>query len=235
MYRGLIHFHSKYSYDSILSIDKIVDFAIKENLNFLVLTDHESIEGSLALKDYISQNNYDIKVIIAAEYNTSYGDIIALNIYKEIKNMEFDSFIEEVKKQKGLILFPHPYKGHKNINYIASKVDFIEVFNSRTDDMSNDKAFDLANRFQKNVYYASDAHNYNSLGNSIIEFEKVGTFLKSLRYSKITQSTRKKTYYMEVFYSQIIKSFKNKNIRLLINLLISFIKSTLKMKLFQRI
>lgn len=235
MYRGLIHFHSEFSYDSILSIKKIVDFAIMKNLNFLVLTDHETLKGSFALKAYIEKNNYDIEVIIAAEYNTSYGDIIALDVDQEIENMEFDNFIKEVKKQKGLILFPHPYKGHKNTDYIASKVDFIEVFNSRTDDMSNDKALDLANRFQKKIYYASDAHNYNSLGNSIIEFEKVGTFFESLKYSKITQCTRKKTYYVEVLYSQLIKSFKHKNTGLFKNLLMSFVKRTVKMKLFQRI
>ena len=51
MYRGLIHFHSCYSYDSILSIKNIVSFAIENDLNFLILTDHDNINGSKVLKN----------------------------------------------------------------------------------------------------------------------------------------------------------------------------------------
>ena len=129
-YRGLIHFHSRYSFDSILSIKSIVNFALSENLNFLVLTDHDTIEGSVKLKEYIENKGYDIEVLIAAEYCTEYGDVIALDIKYEIKDMNFNNFISLVKEQEGYILFPHPYVGHKNLEEIANQADLIETFNS---------------------------------------------------------------------------------------------------------
>jgi predicted metal-dependent phosphoesterase TrpH len=235
MYRGLIHFHSKYSYDSILSIKSIVNFALKENLNFLVLTDHDAISGSIALKEYINKNNYNIEVLISAEYNTEYGDIIALNINSEIKNMEFDLFVNEVKEQNGLLLLPHPYKGHKHIDYISTRVDLIEVFNARTDDISNEKAYRLAETNNIRKYYSTDAHNYASLKNSIIEFKNKGSLVESLTQSEIKQVSSIKSYYIETIYSQFIKAIKLKNLFLLKSLMINLIISTIKFKILRKV
>ena len=143
-YRGIIHFHSKYSYDSLLGIEEIVEFAKQNNLNFLCLTDHNTIEGAIELYNYVQKKKLDIEVIIGAEYKTSLGDIIALCIKEEITEMEFDAFVAEVRRQNGVLLLPHPYKGHRNIEYIASKVDLIEVFNSRVKDEDNHRALLLA-------------------------------------------------------------------------------------------
>jgi predicted metal-dependent phosphoesterase TrpH len=235
MYRGLIHFHSEYSYDSILSIKSIVNFALKENLNFLVLTDHDSIKGAIELSKYINKHNYNIEVIISAEYNTEYGDIIALNINKEIENMNFNSFINEVKKQNGLLFFPHPYKGHANIEHIAEKVDFIEIFNSRTDNMSNEKALNLASKYNKLIYYATDAHNYSSLKNCILEFKKDGTLIESLKNNTIMKCNQRKSYYIEVLYSQFIKSFKKKDLYLFKQLIRSLLVNIIKLNINKKI
>jgi len=235
MYRGLIHFHSIYSYDSILNIKKIVDFALENKLNFLILTDHDTIDGSVALKQYINKNRIDIEVLIASEYNTEFGDIIALGIKKEIVNMKFDDFIYEVKKQNGLLLFPHPYKGHKNIDLIIEQVDMVEVFNSRTDDKSNIKALKLANKYNKPIYYATDSHNFKSLKNAIIEFKKDENFIQSLLKSEIVIHSKKKSLVWEVYISQYIKAFKKKRIKLFISLTKSLIKSILTLKIFRKI
>jgi len=235
MYRGLIHFHSIYSYDSITSIKDIVDFALKYNLNFLVLTDHNTIEGSNKLKRYIETYKYNIEIIIASEYCTEYGDIIALNIYKEIIDMNFDNFINEVKKQNGLLLFPHPYKGHNNIELIVKKVDMIEVFNSRTDEKSNEMALNLANKYNKPIYYATDAHNKYALKNSIIEFKKEDTFIKSLLKNNIYIKNKNKSYYIEVIYSQLIKSIKHKKLKLFISMIRRLLILILKFNLFKKV
>jgi len=235
MYRGLIHFHSKYSYDSNLSIERIVNFALKNKLNFLVLTDHDTIKGSIELKKYIEINNYDIEVIISSEYYTQYGDIIACGIETEIEDMQFDNFIKEVKNQNGILLFPHPYKGHSNIEYIAKNVDLIEVFNARTDDISNEKALFLADKYKKNKYYATDSHNYMSLKNCIIEFDKRNNFLEALKYNKIIVHKKLKSYHLEVFYSQYIKLLKVKKLRLFLSLIKFILLKSIKFTIFKRI
>jgi len=235
MYRGLIHFHSNYSYDSLLKIKDIVEFSLKNNLNFLVLTDHETIKGSMALQRYIADKELPIKVILAAEYNTEYGDIIALGISCEIKTMEFNSFVREVKRQKGLLLFPHPYKGHKNVETIVNDMDFIESYNARTDDASNKKALTLARKHNLPIYYATDAHTYKSLPNCIIDFKKQGSLLNSLLNSKITPATKLKSYLYEIYLSQLIKAYKKKDTRLFVVLLFKIIKKIITLKLFKRI
>ena len=235
MYRGLIHFHSNYSYDSILSIKNIVKFAQKENLNFLALTDHDTIKGSIELKKYIDHKKIDIEVIMAAEYCTEYGDVIALGIKEEITEMKFDLFVQQVKQQNGLLFFPHPYYGHTHIEDVAQKVDFIEVFNSRVDKARNGKAIILSNKYKKHQYYATDAHNYKSLKNSIIEVEKAGTLIESFRNNTIYQLSAIKTRRYEVLLSQFVKSFKRRNLNLFISLVKDVIIYIIRFNLYKKI
>ena len=49
----------KYEFQIITSIESIVNFALKKKLNFLILTDHDTIKGSQNLKQYVAENNYD--------------------------------------------------------------------------------------------------------------------------------------------------------------------------------
>ena len=41
IYRGIIHFHSSYSPDSLTTIGQILSAAQRESLDFLILTDHD--------------------------------------------------------------------------------------------------------------------------------------------------------------------------------------------------
>jgi predicted metal-dependent phosphoesterase TrpH len=219
MYRGLIHFHSCYSYDSISSIESIVAFALKNGINFLILTDHDTIDGSRELKAYVDRHDIDLEVLIAAEYKTEFGDVIAAGIHTEIVSMKFENFINEVRAQGGIILFPHPFVGHKNIEKIAAASDMIEVFNSRVSDELNQRSLELAIKYNKPIYYTSDAHTVFELKNSIIEFDNNGGLLKSLILSNIDRVTSRKTRQYEVLISQFIKSFKKRNARLFVFLL----------------
>jgi len=80
--KGIIHLHSFHSYDSAIGIDSIIDFAISNELDFIILTDHDSISGSLALRQRIEELGLSIIVPIAAEYCTEYGDVIESSIYR---------------------------------------------------------------------------------------------------------------------------------------------------------
>lgn len=234
MFRGLIHFHSSYSYDSTLSIIDICKFARENDLNFLILTDHEKIAGSIELKNYCSKNELEIEVIEAAEYKTDYGDVIAVGIKSEICCTNFYEFVRQVRKQDGLILFPHPYVGHKNVEEIAKFADLIETFNSRVSDSLNEKAAALSAKFNKPSYCSSDAHTFYSLKNSIIEFDKCGTIIESLQRSNIRQITRFKTFEIEVIYSQLVKSIKKRDFKLLAAQIKKVFILVLKFKLFKR-
>jgi len=78
-YKGIIHCHSNHSYDSIVSIKEIYDFAKNNELDFVILTDHNTIDGSLELRDYVkNKNDTKLKVPVAAEYKTELGDVIVV-------------------------------------------------------------------------------------------------------------------------------------------------------------
>jgi predicted metal-dependent phosphoesterase TrpH len=225
MYRGLIHFHSCHSYDSVTSIKSIVNFAIKNKINLLVLTDHDDIEGSVKLKKYVEKLGIDIEVVLAAEYKTEFGDLIAVGIHKQVINMQIDSFFDEVRSQGGIILLPHPYVEHKNVEELAARSDLIEVFNSRVDDKKNQAAFRLAKKLKKPFYFSSDAHFAADFNNCIIEFSRNGNLINSLLNSEIFQVTSIKTRFINIIFSQIIKSIKKTDLKLLLrNFLILFFK-----------
>ena len=65
-------------------------------------------------------------------------------------------------------MLPHPFIGHKNIEFLYSQSDLVEVFNSRVDDANNAKALSLATNLIKK-YSSPDAHLLNEYKNSIIE------------------------------------------------------------------
>jgi len=232
-YKGIIHFHSKFSFDSVLSIDRIIDFAVENELNFLILTDHDTIKGSVALKNRIAERGLEIEVPIAAEYNTNDGDVIAAFIKDEIKSRCIVEFVAEVKDQGGMLLLPHPFNGHSNIESLATYVDLVESFNSRCRDRDNERAKALVNRHNKKEYFSPDAHLFNDLENVIVKFKSVGSLKESLLHSKIIKLSEKKTKLYSIEASRLIKGVKNKDISLLYRVAKSLIRKTAAGNIFR--
>ncbi|GAG07051.1 unnamed protein product, partial [marine sediment metagenome] len=83
-YRGIVHIHSRYSFDSMISMNTILNISSRENLDFVILTDHDTIKGSVALKRLAMNRRAKVEIPVAAEYRTEYGDVIAAFIKKEI-------------------------------------------------------------------------------------------------------------------------------------------------------
>ena len=61
-YRGIIHFHSRYSPDSITTIGRILAVARGESLDFLLPTDHDSTAGSRELARRIAAQGLPLEV-----------------------------------------------------------------------------------------------------------------------------------------------------------------------------
>ena len=226
--KGLIHFHSQYSTDSVLSIKKISRFLIKNKLNFAILTDHNTLEGSQKLREKLKFHS-DIEIPLAAEYKTNLGDIIAVFINQEIKAKEFNAFVEDVRAQNGLILFPHPFKNHQEIEKIAHQCDLIEVFNSQCDDGMNQQAVKLAYEFKKQTYCASDAHLGCDMDKALIAIKKSNSLKNELKNGEIVPLSCKKIKHYNIYLTQIFRVFKERNYQLLVN----FIKRQFK-KLYDR-
>jgi UDP-N-acetylglucosamine 2-epimerase len=183
---------------------KIVEIAERNGLQCIAITDHDAIQGAIEAKQYENKN---ITVIIGQEKTTDHGDLIGIKLQYEIKEFNFFKAVQEIKKQGGIAILPHPYKGHKDVEEIAKHVDLIEGLNSRTSESLNKKAIRLAKKLNKPVIAGSDAHLYREIGLVINKEQKkdvytVDQFFHSGAYNK--------------FISNIIKSFKTGNIKLLI-------------------
>ncbi|MEF8848444.1 MAG: PHP domain-containing protein [Candidatus Thermoplasmatota archaeon] len=232
--RGIIHFHSNYSFDSLLKINYIKKWAIKQELDFICLTDHNTLKGSQKLRKDLKHT--DIEVVLGAEYNTEFGDVVGLFLKENIINYDsFDNLVEEIRRQGGLVLFPHPFKGHKKIEYIAQHADLIEVFNSRTSDDLNELGNKISSKYQKRKSYGSDAHNCFELNNAIVEIEVKDSLKNSLKKNKMVVSEKIKTTFYSILFSQFVKSFKKRDFRLLKSNLRQTVFSVYEGKIFSHV
>ena len=70
------HTHSNYS-DGLLSPTELVDYALEREVQFLALTDHDSISGLDEAREYIAEANLSIRLIKGVEISalTEFGEI----------------------------------------------------------------------------------------------------------------------------------------------------------------
>lgn len=231
--KAIFHIHSRFSNDSFLSPKKIVRKSIKNNIDIICITDHNTIAGSVAAKQY-AEKRYPgkLKVVIGAEYLTEKGDIIALNIGKEYFEKNPTMLINEVKRDGGIILLPHPFCYHEDVEDLAKMSDAIEIFNGRCSKEGNEKALNLAKEGNKPGYGGCDAHLASELKNCVItsinDTEDLLEFIKnSALYCQKTTDTWK------IIYSQAIQAYKRKKIskclKLLLLVVAVFGKSKMKL------
>ncbi|MBK9660523.1 MAG: PHP domain-containing protein [Chitinophagaceae bacterium] len=234
--RAIIHLHTRFSYDCQTRPEKIVDLAIKKNIDLICITDHDSIEGSVAAKEYAKQKYGDsIIVLIGGEFYSDFGDIIGIGIQETIEGKDPENIINRIKEQDGLVLLPHPYYAHKNIEWLAEKSDLIEVFNGRVTETLNQQAADLAQKFHKPTYAASDAHLLQDsflCRNEFTVNNDTGTDWKSILLSgdrKFETGYSPKTH---LHYSQLVKGWKKRNTRLMFDsgkkMMKTYVKNILK-------
>jgi predicted metal-dependent phosphoesterase TrpH len=156
------HIHSRYSYDSILSVESLLSRAKRVGLERIAVTDHNSIQGGIKAKE--ASRGSGLEVIVGSEVKTDCGDIIGLYLHDEIREVRCDRVIEEIRSQGGLVVLPHPYRGHYSVYELAKKVDFIEIWNSKCSVEANVLAQELASSVNKKVICGSDAHSLSEIG-----------------------------------------------------------------------
>jgi predicted metal-dependent phosphoesterase TrpH len=159
-----LHIHSRHSWDSLLDPKKILKIAEKRGLNIIAITDHNTINGALdALKEKQKLES-QIEVIVGAEIQTNAGDIVGLFLNEEITSREIGDVIDEIHDQGGVVLLPHPLKGHKMpiIKTVLKDIDLVELLNSRTRQNMEDNL--LIKGFGKRLVSCSDAHVGQEIG-----------------------------------------------------------------------
>lgn len=221
-----LHIHSKYSFDSISEPKCVLRAAKKKGLNGIAITDHNTIKGGIETIKINQDRNF--LIIIGAEIATEIGDIIGLFLEEEIKSRDSIEVIEEIHRQGGIAVLPHPYKGHTLNEELIRKIDVIEAFNSRASAENNKKARMLAKQYKKSIIAGSDAHFCSDIGTSKIKLNS-----RDVRNEIFNTGVKLYTNYTPVYMqsaSQIIKSIKLKKYNQLPSQFLVFIENMVRRK-----
>jgi len=181
----------------------------------LIVTDHNTIKGSLEVRDLARGSP---AVVVAAEYQSEKGDIIGLFLKEEIRSRRSEEIISEIHAQGGLVVLPHPYKGHLLDSALLSGVDLIESYNARCSEEDNSRAEKLARQWNRPVLAGADAHCSLELGAAFNDFRAAAPNNESDFRSVLMSSPRKAMTRRAPRvcrpYSQMVKAAKTRNLRL---------------------
>jgi predicted metal-dependent phosphoesterase TrpH len=215
-FRCVFHVHTRRSFDSILSPRKILDRARELGVKALVVTDHNTIQGSLEVRA-LAAGDPPI-VITAAEYQSEKGDIVCLFLKEEIRSRLSAEIIRQTHAQGGLVVLPHPYKGHMLDDDLLAEVDLIESYNGRCSDNDNALSQELALKWNYPVLGGADAHCSLELDAVVIEFTGDSPRNEAeFREQLLSAPRRISSHATPPFcrpYSQMIKAIKTRNPRL---------------------
>lgn len=181
-----LHLHTFRSPDSLTTYDAVIDAVQQRGLDAIAVTDHNTIQGALELRDLAP-----FPVIVAEEIRTTAGEIFGYFVEQEIpRGLPLEETIARVKDQGGLVGVPHPVDrtrsgiGDAQVRRCAADIDLIEGFNARCVlPAYNRRARQLARELNKPVTAGSDAHSAREIGNGYVElapFDDAESFLENM-------------------------------------------------------
>lgn len=158
------HAHTRRSFDSRSDPGRLAQFAAALGIDVLAVTDHDTWQGSVECRAAAQAMGLALRVILAAEYATDQGDVIGLFLKNEVTTGSALEICDEIHAQGGLTLLPHPYRWHRLDEPLLSRMDLIEVHNSRTPRGDNLRAAELAFKRHAPELAGPDAHLLRELG-----------------------------------------------------------------------
>jgi predicted metal-dependent phosphoesterase TrpH len=181
-----LHLHSHFSHDGQSSLDELIQRCAECGLDRIALTDHNTVEGALALAKMAP-----VLAIIGEEAKTREGEVIGLFITGRIPPyLPPEEAMDMIHGMGGLTYLPHPldrnrahFRGERLVE-LADRIDIIETYNSWCEPASNQAAARFAADLGKVTATGSDAHSASELGRSWMEIEDYTSpqdFLEKLR------------------------------------------------------
>lgn len=131
-YSGIFHVHSRYSHDSKGRFDEIVSAARKAGADFVVVTDHNTLQG---LRDKMDGFYGHTLVIIGSELSTKSGHLSVLGVDRELdRALEPSQITKEVHQLGGISFISHGESQRKPwSDWEVSSLTGMEVYNLASD------------------------------------------------------------------------------------------------------
>ena len=128
-YRGAFHIHSIFSFDSRATLSKVVRSAERANLDFVIVTDHNTMAGQDA---YSAENRTEAPILIFGnEITTANGHLVSLGVNKNPnRTMSSQELINWIHDNKGYAVVAHPLSQKRPwTDWELQGIDGIEVYN----------------------------------------------------------------------------------------------------------
>jgi predicted metal-dependent phosphoesterase TrpH len=181
-----LHLHSNFSHDGRSSLDELIQRCAECGLDRIALTDHNTVEGALALAHMAPD-----LAIVGEEAKTREGEVIGLFITGLIPPyLPAEHVMDMIHGMGGLTYMPHPLDRRRSnfraerIVELADRIDIIETYNAWCEPAANQAAARLAGELGKVAATGSDSHAAHELGRSWMEIEDYMSpqdFLQKLR------------------------------------------------------
>jgi predicted metal-dependent phosphoesterase TrpH len=146
----------------------MIEAAISKGLGGMIITDHDSIAGSLVGRK-VALRFKDFKVIPGAEVTSRSGHILAIGIENDVpRGLSVEETVERIHDLGGIAVASHPFSSQvrPSLREEGLKTDGVEVFNATNRAHSNFKALTLAQVHGRPRTAGSDAHWAKTLGNA---------------------------------------------------------------------
>lgn len=170
-----LHIHEKrFSKDSFISLEEIVEIAKAKGLDGICITDHESMGLREYAAEYSAKTGFPI--FVGIEYYSLQGDILAFGIdsFPE-ERVSAQEFIDYVHAQGGVVISAHPFRHNRrgleqNLDTLKG-VDAIEILNGSTLPDATMVAVQYARKYGFAVTGGSDCHYTYKVGSCATYFE----------------------------------------------------------------
>ena len=199
-----LHLHTAASKDCLVRPEHLLVHCQKLGIDKFAVTDHNVIEGALALNAMAPDT-----VIVGEEIETTQGELIGYFMTEWIPpGLEPLDVIQRLKMQGAVISVPHPFDTVRGQHWkevdllvIAPHVDAIETFNARClTNRPNLKAAEFSQEYGLLETVGSDAHSLWEVGRATLhmpDFSDADGFRKALEDAR--KQTRLSPYLVHLF------------------------------------
>ncbi len=183
-----LHCHSKYSLDNSFEPEKLIEQALKLNLDGVCFTEHDSLEASGPVTEInVPEGFY---VFRGMEISTDKGHLLVYGLKDDSWNTwsmnnypDAQAVIERIHQLGGVCAPAHPFRPCDSFGdtlLSENGFDAVETHNGRDSSDMNRKALEIARILGLPSIGGSDCHNKKQVGRAYTLFENPVYTLEAL-------------------------------------------------------
>ena len=126
--RADLHNHTTFSPDSILSPRDVVRRAKEIGIDWVAITDHNTVRGGLVVREIAD----GFRVIVGEEIKSAEGEILGLFLEENVpRGLPARESIARIRDQGGIVGVPHPFDSLRSalaepaLTALAGDIDFV--------------------------------------------------------------------------------------------------------------